>query len=199
MHTIIIFFHRHCVLVSRLVFKLDSFKIDVTVRKMARILAKLSSGDMIAIDAACHKQCLTNFRDRYRIQTESEQILDLAPDAIALAELISFIEETHQSENQSEHIFKLSNLVQLCRSKLEQLGGNMSERTHATRLKEKLLIQIPDLEAHKGKYDSMLPFKYDVGERLLDAKSRDQESDVVVLIRAGNIDRKEIFQEAAQH
>ena len=45
----------------------------------------------------------------------------------------------------------------------------------------------------------MLPFKYDVGERLLDAKSRDQESDVVVLIIAGNIDRKEIFQEAAQH
>ena len=158
---------------------------------MARILAKLSSRDMFAIDAACHKQCLTNFRDRYRIQTESKQILDLAPDAIALAELISFIEETHQSENHSEHIFKLSNLVQLCRSKLEQLGGNMSERTHATRLKEKLLIQIPDLEAHKGKYD--------VGERLLDAKFRDQESDVVVLIRAGNIDRKDIFQEAAQH
>ena len=72
---------------------------------------------MIAIDAACHKQCLTHFSDRYRIQTESKQILDLPPDAIALAELISFIEETDQSEHQSEHIFKLSNLVQLCRSK----------------------------------------------------------------------------------
>ena len=60
----------------------------------------------------------------------------------------------------------------------------MSERTHATRLKEKLLTQIPDLEAHKGKYDIMLPFKYDVGETLLDVKARDQESDAVVLIRA---------------
>ena len=88
---------------------------------------------MIAIiDAACHKQCLAHFRDRYRVQTELKQILDLAPDAI---------EETHQSENQFEHIFMLSNLVQLCRSKLEQLGGNMSERTHATRLKEKILTQ----------------------------------------------------------
>ena len=76
---------------------------------------------MIAIDAACHKQCLTHFRDRYRIETESKQLLDLAPDAIALAELISFIEEMHQSENQSEHIFKLSNLVQLCRSRLNSL------------------------------------------------------------------------------
>ena len=125
---------------------------------------------MIAIDAACHKQCLTHFSDRYRIETESKQLLDLAPDAIALAELISFIEEIHQSENQSEHIFKLSNLMQLYRSKLEQFGGNMSERTHATLLKEKLLTQIPDLEARKGKYDIVLHFKYDVGETLWTSK-----------------------------
>ena len=78
--------------------------------------------------------------------------------------------------------------------KLEQLGSNMSERTHATRLKEKLLTQIPDLEAHKGKYEIMLPFKYDVGETLLDVKARDQESDDDVPIRAANIVRKEIFQ-----
>ena len=57
--------------------------------------------------------------------TESKQTLDLAPDAISFAELISFIGETHQSENQSEHIFKLSNLVQLYKSKLEQHFGNM--------------------------------------------------------------------------
>ena len=96
---------------------------------------------MIAIDAAYHKQCLTHFRNINRIQTKSRQTSDLAPDAIALAELISFIEETHQSENQSEHIFKLSKLVQLYRSKLEQLGGNMSEKTHVTRLKENLFTQ----------------------------------------------------------
>ena len=40
----------------------------------------------------------------------------------------------------------------------------------------------------------MLPFKYDVGEKLLDVKARDQESDAVALIRAANIDKKEIFQ-----
>ena len=60
----------------------------------------------------------------------------------------------------------------------------MSERTHETRLTEKLLTKVPDLEAHKGKYDIMLPFKYDVGETLLNVKARDQESDAVVLIRA---------------
>ena len=50
---------------------------------------------MGAIDAAYRTQCLTQFRNIYRIQTESKKTLDLAPDAIPLAELISFIEETH--------------------------------------------------------------------------------------------------------
>ena len=50
------------------------------------------------------------------------------------------------------------------------------------------------MEAHKGKYDIMLPFKYDVGETLLDVKAQDQVSDAVVVITAGNIGRKEIFQ-----
>ena len=35
MHTINIFVHSHCVLISRLVFKVDSFQIDVTVLKIA--------------------------------------------------------------------------------------------------------------------------------------------------------------------
>ena len=72
----------------------------------------------------------------------------------------------------------------------------MPERTHTTRLKKTLLTQIPDLEAHKGKYEIMLPFrpKYGAGETLLDVKARDQESNAVVLIRSANIVRNKIFQ-----
>ena len=47
----------------------------------------------------------------------------------------------------------------------------MSERTHTTRLEEKLLTQIPDLEAHKGKYEIILVFQYDVSETLLGVKA----------------------------
>ena len=55
-----------------------------------RISAKLPSGDMIAINAAYHKQCLAHFRNRYQTlvrKMESKLTLDLAPDTIALAEL----------------------------------------------------------------------------------------------------------------
>ena len=83
--------------------------------------------------------------------------------------------------------------MQLLKSKL--VGNDTSK---STRLKEKLLTQITDLEAHKGIYDILLPFKYDVGEKLLDVEARDQESDAAALIRAANIDRKEIFQKQYQ-
>ena len=57
------------------------------------LLAKLSSGDMIAMDAVYHKHCLTALFTRYRssIRQKESSILDekLTCEAIALAELIS--------------------------------------------------------------------------------------------------------------
>lgn len=178
-------------------------QIDANVRKMAtelrdtRLLAKLSSGDMTAIDAVYHKQCLTAFCNRHRTfvrKEDQKEYPDVTPESIAFAELVSYIEESRQEKQHTEHIFKLSNLVRLYRSRLQQLDSDVPERTNSTRLKEKLLAQIPDLEAHKNKYEVMLTFKDDVGETLLEAKQRACESDAVVLMRAANIIRNDIFQ-----
>ena len=79
------------------------------------------------------------------------------------AELISYIEEIRETEGS---IIKLSNLVQLHKSRLEQLGEDTSQQINATRLKEKLLMQIPDLEAHKSKYEVIMSFKEDTGDTL---------------------------------
>ena len=68
---------------------------------------------------------------------------------IALAELISYIEEIRETE---ESIIKLSSLVHLYKSPLKQLGEDTSQRINVTWLKEKLLAQIPGLEACKGKH-----------------------------------------------
>lgn len=177
--------------------------LDANVRKMAtelrdtRLLAKLSSGDMTAIDAVYHKQCLTTLCNRHGTLIRKEAQKEdphLTPESIAFAELVSYIEGSRQEEEHAEHIFKLSSLVRLYRSRLQQLGSDMPERTNSTRLKEKLVAQIPDLEAHKSKYEVLLTFKDDVGETLLEAKKRDCESDAVVLMRAANIIRNEIFQ-----
>lgn len=63
-----------------------------------------------------------------------------------------------------------------------------------TRFKEKLLAQLAALRAHKSNYDVILSFETDIGETLLEATKRDHDSDAVILMRAAEIIRKEIFQ-----
>ena len=149
---------------------------------------------MIATDAVYHKHCLTGIFTRYRSSMRQKQSSfgnsKLKCEAIALAELISYVEEIRQTKS----IIKLSDIVQLYKSRLEQLGGDISQRINATRLKEAVLAQIPDLEAHKSNYEVVLSFKMDTGSTLLEATKRDHDSEAVVLMRAAEIIRKEIFQ-----
>ena len=70
--------------------------------------------------------------------------------------------------------------MHLYKSRLEQLREDTSQRINATRLKEKLLAQIPGLEAHKGKHEVVMSFKEDIGDTLLEATNRNQDDDAVV-------------------
>ena len=64
------------------------------------ILAKLSPGDMVAKDVVYHKHCLTGLFTRYRSsirQKKSSVFYDkLSCEAMALVELVSYIEEMRQ-------------------------------------------------------------------------------------------------------
>ena len=71
--------------------------------------------------------------------------------------------------------------MHLFKSHLEQLGESTSQRINPTRLKEKLLAQIPDLEVHKSKYEVIMSFKEDIGDTLLEATKRNQDDDAVFL------------------
>ena len=178
--------------------------LDENVRKIATelrdstLLAKLSSGDMTALDAIYHKRCLTKLYTRYRsyirVKESTGNSEYIRPDSIALAELISHIEEFAGSDDGMHHIFKLSDLVKLYTNRLEQLGGNLSTRVNSTRLKEKLIEKIPTLEANQSKYGVILSFKSGVGDVLLHATDKDSDSDAIVLMRAAQIVRKDILQ-----
>ena len=69
-------------------------------------------------------------------------------DAGSMAELIIYIEEA-RSENDGLPIFKLADLASMYTSRLQQLGVNLPDRVHTTRLKERILAMVPDLQAHK--------------------------------------------------
>ena len=60
------------------------------------------------------------------------------------AELVLYIEETRQRD-ETIPVFKLAELSQLYKSRMEQLGVDVDNRVHSTWLKERLLAEFPDM------------------------------------------------------
>ena len=96
-----------------------TFQVDYRVRKCAHnlqdenLLAKLNAGGLIAQEAKYHAKCLTNLYNSARAKVSQDQ--DASDDqickGIALAELISYIEEKRQDGDVK--VFRLANLVKL--------------------------------------------------------------------------------------
>ena len=107
-----------------------TFQVNERVRACAvlledtEVLAKLSSADMVALEAKYHIKCLVDFynwaqkakANRSKGTDEMEMIL-----RIVFAELVLYIEEVRH-DVESSAVFKLSDLAQLYITQMEQLG-----------------------------------------------------------------------------
>lgn len=184
--------------------KAATFEIDRRVRACANLLGdtellgRLSGGDMIALDAQYHLQCLIGLYNRARsVQSTRPQDSDQerAMSAVVFAELVLYIEETRQDE-ETAPVFRLADLVHLYQSRMEQLGVQLDTRIHSTRLKQRLLSQFPDMRAHTKGKDILMAFEEDLGAALDKACELDSDSDAVHLARAAHIVRRHIFGEA---
>ncbi len=133
-----------------------TLQLDSRVRKCAHdlqdesLLAKLSAGDMIALEAKYHPRCLvTLYNKTAALQTEERHSRsDRLNHGIALAELLAYIDEASMNEDVPP-VSKLSDLVKLYSSRLEHLGVEQQVRPHSTKLKNRILAQIPGLKAIK--------------------------------------------------
>ena len=171
----------------------STFGLDSRIRDCAVIvqdealLAKLS-----AIEAKYHSTCLVSLYNRARsVSTESVDKEPSSLEGIALAELVSYLEESRM--NTELPVFKLVELSRLYSSRIEQLGVNSDGRLHTSRLKDRLLAQIPQLEAYKQGRDVLLAFKEDVGlalQRVSYEESCDTEG--LHLAKAANIVRRDM-------
>ena len=83
--------------------------------------------------------------------------------------------------SESPTIFLLANISQLYTQHLEQLEID-SPSVNKTRLKEKLLTEIPEFEAHKKGRSVLLALQKDVALALSQAS---EYSDVLVLAKVG--------------
>ena len=78
---------------------------------------------------------------------------------------------------------KLSDIKKLYCDYLQQFGGNLRVPIHSTRLTQKLQEFVPALESHNSKSGTILIFKNDIGDALLDACNFDPDDEVIMLMR----------------
>ena len=99
------------------------------------LLTKLSTTDMVALEAKYHTKCLVSLYNRAR-KTKAEGHTDMdekeALSGIAFAELVMYIEEMRQLDEETAPVFKLSDLSQLYTARLEQLGVKLDAKVHTT-------------------------------------------------------------------
>ena len=158
-----------------------------------KLLAKLSAGDMHAQDAVYHKQCMTNIYNLYNRAVQEKGELhhstdNIDPESKALAEVVSFIEESRHHDVKT---FQLSELTKLYKQSFTDITGNIPY-VHPTRLKERLKVQMPDLEDHMAKSGIILTFKEYIGDALLSTRQKNNDKAVIVM-RAAEILRKDVL------
>ena len=96
---------------------------------------------------------------------------------IAFAELVMYIEETCQLDEEIAPVFKFSDLAQLYMSRMEQLEVKLDVRVHTTRLKQRLLAQFSNMQAQNKGRDVLLAFEEDIGAALTKVCEFDSDND----------------------
>ena len=174
-----------------------TYQVDTRVRKCAaqvgdnELLARLSMGDMVALEAKYHSKCLLALYYRAKTTVEAEPKTDHegVMSRIVLAELVLYIEETHLEEGTAS-VFRLSDLAKLYTTRMEHLGFALCKKVNSTRLKERLLAQLPGLRAQSKGRDVLLAFDEDIGEALGKACEQDCDTEAVHLAHAAQIVRR---------
>lgn len=183
--------------------KASTAKLDANVRRCAEIvkdyvlISKLSVGDMVSQDAMYHSKCLKSLYKKAEKANQSESYDNTFKQlqGIALAELLTYIEDCRYESLESNQapMFKLADLNQMYITRLNELGAETSSRMHSTRLKERILANIPDMQAHKQGRDVYLVFTDDVGLALKKALDRNFDEEAIVLAKAAGIVRRDIM------
>ncbi|EDO43913.1 predicted protein [Nematostella vectensis] len=182
--------------------RVESLEVSNKIQESALVLndqklnAKLGAGgDAIALEARYHSTCKTLLERKAKYAMREAVPEDERPqrlEGIALGEVVSYIEENRNSGEIST--FKLADLGKLYTRYLEQLGVVMSARLNTSRLKQRILNQLPELEQYNNGRDVYLAFRKDVGEVLQKAHKEDKDEEGIHLAKAATIIRNEIIE-----
>lgn len=162
-----------------------------------KLIAQLSHSDLVAQEAKYHTNCLATLYNASKRKTEEgeKENFDSVSHGIALAELIGYIEDTKLSVtvNDIAPVFKLADLLKLYTDRLVELGVEITGRIHSTDLKNRILANMPGLQAYKQGRDVLLSFSDDVGNALRDACVDDCDDEAICLAKAAQIIRRDLI------
>ena len=104
-----------------------------------------------------------------------------------LAELAFFIEQERDREG-GTRVFKMTDLADLDKSRLQTLDGFIPENTHTTRLKHKLISHLDGLKEFKQGKTTFLAFDEDLCDVLKVVYELDDDDDnAFILSKAAEI------------
>ena len=179
-----------------------TFALDKRVRQYAtdlgdsRLLTKLAGGDMVATEAEYHANCLTSFYKLHLkyVERSSQTTTSNNIHGIVFAEVVAYIEEARYDDDKP--MFKLADLVQLYNDRLRELGED--DKVHSSRLKEKILSQIPNLSAHTSVHSQgqnvIIMFDRDVADLVQEERmNSDYDMDAMYIAKAAEIVRLGMF------
>ena len=180
--------------------KAMTFELEKRVRKCASILndnvllGKLSSGDLIAQEAVYHPTCLLSLYRTSRKKEEDEGTHENDSSkqihGQVLAELAQYME---QEMNKGNHVFKLVDLADLYKERVQELGGRISGRVHTTKLKQRLLAHVDNLREYSDKKFLYLTFEENVGTVLKNCYRKTYDDEAFVLSEAAKLLRRDIL------
>ena len=172
---------------------------DDSIRQMAadleetELMASIEGGDLIALEAKYHLQCLVALRNRHRsmVRKDGETIEEISEErrikARAIVELFAYMENCVED---GTFYFKFSALHQLYEDRVRYLG--IERETNRTRFKEKILAYFPQAQEQSDGKNKVLVFQQGMQQMLKQAMTCNYEGDALLLAKVAKIVRKDI-------
>lgn len=180
-----------------------TFAVDERVRECAKLTndcvlqGKLLEGDMIATEAKYHPACLlvlykkaSHAKDASSKMSTNAVFPPVNVESLALADVIAYMEDIKLVEVPA--VFKLSDLCSLYCSSLESMNAPRASKMHATRLKERIIENCPNVTAVTHGRDVLLTFNDHVGAAVKQMQGS-VDADAIHLMHTAKLIRNEIF------
>ena len=111
---------------------------------------------------------------------------------MVFADIVAYLNETKNNPNYTP-IFRLDNLVKMYTDGLQNYGIEDKSQVSSTRLKERFLRSIPDLEADMEGRVIILAFNKNIGLALKQVRKSDQDEDAIILSIVADLVRRNML------